>query len=142
MGRINSQHRHSIRADIEVDAPNPAEASRRLEEAVEALQLRLGGAEIYGKTLPGTRSGNRLTGRPRFLRFILQPGRPTQVDPFEHIKDDPFVEESVVQTLERYRGALESLETMQGEVIPVVNDGMVPTSWVLEVVDKALRPGA
>lgn len=52
--------------------------------------------------------------------------------------DQPIV---IAEEHRRYKLALESLRTMQGVIVPVHNDEMVPVSWVLEVVDLALNHG-
>ena len=42
------------------------------------------------------------------------------------------------QAYERRERALQALRRMQGRIVPVVNDEMVPVSWVLDVVNDGL----
>jgi hypothetical protein len=80
MGRTNKQWSHVIGIGIEVAAPDQLEAARRMEDARDALQARFAGSEIYPPRIDGTAS--RIAGSPIFKHFLLVPGRPTQVDPF------------------------------------------------------------
>lgn len=80
MGRTNKQWSHVIGIGIEVAAPDQIEAARRMEDARDALQARFAGAEIYPPRIDGAAS--RIAGSPSYKHFLLIPGRPTEVDPF------------------------------------------------------------
>lgn len=145
MGRRNRKFRHSAEMIIELDAPDNAEAGRRIEDVTDVLQLRFFGAEIYPQLQPG--NPRRIAGHPRVLRITALPGLPVEVDPFEHegvpepeAPNDAESLEKVTDERDRYRQALETLATIQGEVVPVVNDEMVRMEWVLDVVNRALHP--
>lgn len=80
MGRTNKQWRHVIGLGVEVSAPNAEEASRRIEDARDALQARFSGSEIYPPRISG--SASRIAGSPTFKHFLLI-DRPSEVDIFD-----------------------------------------------------------
>lgn len=46
--------------------------------------------------------------------------------------------EAVKEERDRYRGALEALNQMQGEVRPIINYEVIPIRWVLDITEAAL----
>lgn len=80
MGRRNRRFRKSLVVDVEVDAPDAAEADRRIEDVADALRSRFVGTEVFRRFDGGPR---RIAGRPHFRSFDLEGGRPVEVDPLD-----------------------------------------------------------